>query len=118
MHAPRQHRQDYMEQEARTVIQTMNRQDLEAGIGFTVYFRAQPRTGSYGEIGILVLHGSSGSNGSEARKAFNPIQRNAGLPWASCIIGVVLRPYRCFSSPLGSTCGSAEGIPLEVFCSP
>jgi hypothetical protein len=27
--------------EARTTIQTMNRQDLEAGTGFTAYFRAR-----------------------------------------------------------------------------
>jgi hypothetical protein len=34
----------------RTTIQTVNRQDLEVGLGFTVHFRAQLRTGSYGEI--------------------------------------------------------------------
>jgi hypothetical protein len=71
-HAPRQHRQDHMEQEARTILQIVNRQDSEAGTGFTIRFRAQLQTGSYSEIGILVLHGSSGSNGSEAREASNP----------------------------------------------
>jgi len=70
----RQHRQDYIKQEARTIIQIVNRQDLEAETGFIVHFRAQLRTGSYSEIGILVLHGSSSSNGSKAREAFNPIQ--------------------------------------------
>ena len=97
------------------MLQTVNRQDLEAGTGFTVHFRAQLRTGSYGEIGILVLHGSSGSSGSEEREASNPIQRNVGSPRAPRAIGVVPRPHRCFSSPLGSTCVSAKGIPLEVF---
>ena len=30
-----------MEQEARIILQTVDRQDLEAGTGFTVHFRAQ-----------------------------------------------------------------------------
>jgi hypothetical protein len=70
----RQHRQDYIKQKAKTIIQTVNRQDLEARTGFIVHFRAQLRTRSYSKIGILVLHGSSSSNGSKARKAFSLIQ--------------------------------------------
>lgn len=37
-HASGHHRQDYMEQEVRTTLQILNRQDLEAGTGFAVHF--------------------------------------------------------------------------------
>jgi hypothetical protein len=72
-HAPRQHRQDYMEQEARTILQTVNRQDLEAGTAFTIHFRARLRTGSYSEIGIIVLRGSNDSNGRRGKRGFRPL---------------------------------------------